>query len=283
MTPEAMLAHHARSFAPAARLLARKDHAIVARLYALCRTVDDLADTVGGPQVQARLTALAVDLRGGGGSDPLAIEARALFTGRPAGLAACARLVDTIALDTGATCIGDDAALDSYCMGVAGTVGIMVCALFDVAPQWHSRAADLGKAMQLTNICRDVIDDAKAGRRYLPYQLCAHAPDAIADGKSDARDDVRRGVAQLLTRADALYASGRSGLPALPLRLRLAVAAAASMYAGIGTELRARSCVPGRGRAFVPAWRKLLLVAHGVTSDLRLRNPVASGKYHAAP
>lgn len=283
MTPEAMLAHHARSFAPAARLLARKDHANVARLYALCRTVDDLADTVGGPQVQARLTALAVDLRGGRGSDPLAIEARTLFTGRPAGLAACARLVDTIALDTGATCIADDAALDSYCMGVAGTVGIMVCALFDVAPQWHSRAADLGKAMQLTNICRDVIDDAKAGRRYLPYHLCAHAPDAIADGKSDARDDVRRAVAQLLTRADALYASGRSGLPALPLRLRLAVAAAASMYAGIGTELRARSCDPGRGRAFVPAWRKLRLVVHGVTSDLRLRNPVASGKYHAAP
>ncbi len=283
MTPEAMLAHHARSFAPAARLLARKDHANVARLYALCRTVDDLADTVGGPQVQARLTALAVDLRGGGGSDPLAIEARALLTGRPAGLASFARLVDTIALDTGATCIANDAALDSYCMGVAGTVGIMVCALFDVAPQWHSRAADLGKAMQLTNICRDVIDDAEAGRRYLPYHLCAHAPDAIAAGKSDARDDVRRAVAELLTRADALYASGRIGLPALPLRLRLAVAAAASMYAGIGTELRARSCDPGRGRAFVPAWRKLLLVVHGVTSDLRLRNPVASGKYHAAP
>lgn len=283
MTPEAMLAHHARSFAPAARLLARKDHADVALLYALCRTVDDLADTVGGPQVQARLTALAVDLRGGGGSDPLAIEARALFTGRPAELAACARLVDTIALDTGATCIGDDAALDSYCMGVAGTVGVMVCALFDVAQQWHSRAADLGKAMQLTNICRDVIDDAKAGRRYLPYHLCAHAPDAIADGKSDALDDVRRAIAELLTRSDALYASGRSGLPALPLRLRLAVAAAASMYAGIGTELRARSCDPGGGRAFVPVWRKLLLVVHGVTSDLRLRNPVASGKYHAAP
>lgn len=283
MTPEAMLAHHARSFAPAARLLARKDHANVARLYALCRTVDDLADTVGGPDIQARLAALAAGLRAGSGSDPLATEARALFAGRPDGLASFARLVDTIALDTGATCIADDTALDCYCMGVAGTVGIMVCALFDVAPQWHSRAADLGKAMQLTNICRDVIDDAKAGRRYLPYNLCAHAPDMIAADALGANDDVRRAVAELLTRADALYASGRIGLPALPLRLRLAVAAAASMYAGIGSELRARSCDPGLGRAVVPAWRKLLLVVHGVTSDLRLRNPVVPGKYHAAP
>ena len=281
MTPEAMLAHHARSFSPAARLLSRVDRARVARLYALCRTVDDMADTVGGPQVQARLIRLAADLRTGIGSDPLGMEARALFSGRPEALSGFAQLVETVAQDTGATCIADDAGLDAYCMGVAGTVGIMVCALFDVAPQWHARAADLGKAMQLTNICRDVVEDARAGRRYLPLEICPHTPDVIARG--EANDDVRRTVAELLTRADALYRSGRSGLPALPLRLRLAVSAAAAMYEGIGTELQARSCDPGLGRAFVPAWRKALLVGRGVIVDLPRRNPVASGQYHAAP
>lgn len=283
MTPEAMLAHHARSFAPAARLLARKDYAMVARLYALCRTVDDLADTIGGPQVKARLMVLAADLRAGGGADPLAMEARALFDGRPAGLAAYVRLVETVAQDTGVTCIVDDAALDSYCIGVAGTVGVMVCSLFDVAPRWHARAADLGKAMQLTNICRDVIDDAKAGRRYLPYDLCPHTPDTIATGTPETRTDVCAAVAELLARADTLYAAGRTGLPALPLRLRLAVSAAAAMYAGIGAELRARSCDPALGRAFVPTRRKLLLVFRGVITDLRPRYRAASGQYHAAP
>ena len=68
MTPEDILSNHARSFAPAARALSRADRGRVARLYALCRTVDDLADTIGGPQVAARLTRLADDLRCGAGS-----------------------------------------------------------------------------------------------------------------------------------------------------------------------------------------------------------------------
>lgn len=285
MTPEAMLTHHARSFAPAARLLARDDHARVARLYALCRTVDDLADTVGGAAVAARLAALAKDLAdgGGGGRDPLAIEARALFASHPDGLASFAHLVTTVAGDTGPTCLADEAALDAYCTGVAGTVGVMVCTLFDVAPRWHKAATDLGRAMQLTNICRDVAEDARAGRRYLPYSLCPHSPAAIVSGDASAGADVRRAVAQLLARADTLYASGNTGLPALPLRLRLAVTAAAAMYAGIGEELRARSCDPSLGRAFVPGWRKALLVAQAVGSTLRPGRSVPGKRSHAAP
>jgi len=282
MTPEAMLDHHARSFAPAARMLPPADHARIAELYALCRTVDDLADTVGGLQVQARLTGLAAELRGGDGSDPLAAKARALFTGRPDGLAHFARLVETVAGDTGATCLADEAALDRYCMGVAGTVGVMVCALFDIPARWHVHAADLGKAMQLTNICRDVFDDAEAGRRYLPLTLCPHEPSAIVAAAPDTRRDVVRAVATLLARSDTLYASGRMGLPALPLRLRLAVAAAASMYAGIGAELRTRSCDPLTDRVFVPRWRKLLLAAHGVTAHIRPGRAAKPGRHHAA-
>lgn len=283
MTPEEILSHHARSFAPAARALSRADRGRIARLYALCRTVDDLADTVGGPQVAARLNQLARDLRSGAGADPLAVEARALFAGRPHGFENFALLVDTVAADTGGTCLDTDAALDRYCMGVAGTVGIMVCDLFDIDPQWHARAADLGKAMQLTNICRDVVADAQVGRRYLPYTLCPHGPDAIASGTPAARADMRRAVADLLDRADGLYASGRAGLPALPLRLRLAVTAAAAMYAGIGDELRALSCDPASGRVFVPVWRKAWLVAGGLASDLRPRATTTGGRHHAAP
>ncbi|MEI4231889.1 phytoene/squalene synthase family protein [Roseovarius sp. D22-M7] len=281
MTPEAILARHARSFAPAARILPPADRRRIARLYALCRTVDDLADTVGGPKVQARLTRLAHELRSKNNGDPLAAEACALFDARPEGLASFAQLVDTVAQDTGATRIADEAALEQYCMGVAGTVGVMVCTLFDIRARWHPAAADLGKAMQLTNICRDVAEDAQAGRRYLPYTLCPHDAHAIVEGDPDTRTDVAQAVATLLARADTLYASGRAGLPALPLRLRLAVAAAASMYAGIGTELRARSCDPCAGRVFVPRWRKLLLAAQGVTAHAAPSRSANAGRHHA--
>ncbi|MCA1774076.1 MAG: squalene/phytoene synthase family protein [Loktanella sp.] len=281
MTPKEMLSHHARSFAPAARLLSTGDYAKVARLYALCRTVDDLADTVGGPEVRARLTTLSDELRAGQGQDPLFDEANALFAGRPEGLAAYALLVETIAQDTGETCLADDTALDRYCMGVAGTVGVMVCSLFDVPLMWHSHAAALGKAMQLTNICRDVMDDARQGRRYLPFSLCPQTPAAIASWLPGARDDTRSAVQELLSRAEVLYATGRAGLPALPLRLRLAVTAAAAMYEGIGSELRARSCDPAKGRAYVPRWRKVVLAARGLIVDIGKRDR-ASGQQNAA-
>jgi phytoene synthase len=232
--------------------------------------------------VQARLTALAAELRGGIAADPLAIEAQALFDARPDGLMSFARLVETVADDTGPICLDDEAALDRYCMGVAGTVGVMVCALFDIPALWHANAADLGKAMQLTNISRDVVDDAQIGRRYLPHTLCPHTPDAIRAAAPRTRRDVADAVEVVLARADTLYASGRAGLPALPLRLRLAVAAAASMYAGIGAELRARSCDPFAGRVYVPRWRKLRLAANGVVAHIRPGRGTTTEQHHVA-
>ena len=281
MSPQDVMTRHARSFAPAARLLAAGDRARIARLYALCRTVDDLADTVGGPDAATRLARLAQELEATGGRDPVASEARALFAGRDGGLAAFRHLVETAAQDTGETRIADDAELDTYCHGVAGTVGLMVCALFDIPPRWHPAAADLGKAMQLTNICRDVLADAEAGRRYLPATLCPHDPDAIiraAEAEGKVAADLRIGVAHVLTRADTLYASGLSGLPALPLRLRLAVAAAARMYAGIGDGLRARQCDALQGRVYVPAGRKVRLASAGILSAMW---PAARGQGRA--
>lgn len=269
MTPERVMARHARSFAPASRLLARDDRNRVARLYALCRTVDDLADEHGGQGGKERLERLVIALDGRDRHDPIVREARDLFIGRPDGLAALALLVETAAADTGPTCLADDADLDRYCMGVAGSVGLMMCALFAVPRRWHPAAIDLGKAMQLTNICRDVAADACAGRRYLPKTLCPHRPAAIAAGAPGAIADARVAIARLLDRADGLYRFGRAGLDALPPRLRLAVAAAAAMYAGIGTELRQRDCDPTLGRAIVPVHRKASLAVAAVLGQIR--------------
>lgn len=267
MTPQDLMTHHARSFAPAARFLSTQDRARIAQLYALCRTVDDLADTVGGPDVAAQLANLAKTLEDGQSREPLVTEARTLFAGRHAGLIAFRRLVETVVEDTGNTLIADEDALDDYCFGVAGTVGLMVCELFDISPRWHPAAVDLGKAMQLTNICRDVLADAQVGRRYLPATLCPYSPAEIVDAASEMTQvnvNIRFSVDQLLTQAATFYASGRGGLHALPIRLRLAVAAATQMYAGIGDRLRARSCDPLQGRVHVPASKKLLLASAGV-------------------
>lgn len=282
MTPQDIMARHARSFAPAARLLAQRDRLLVARLYALCRTIDDIADDIGGPVGQGRLQNVYDDLGKENPRDPLAVEAQDLFQGQPAGLAALAELVRTAAADTGDTCIVDAAALDSYCMGVAGTVGVMICAIFGVDDVHHAKAADLGKAMQLTNICRDVAEDAAIGRRYLPHSQCPYSPQDIAAGLPAALIAAEATMADLLDQADVLYLSGRSALAVLPWRLRLAVASAAAMYQGIGSMLRERQFKPLAGRAYVPNGRKVRLASGAVLQELARMRKLAVGSYRVS-
>jgi len=256
---EAILSHHARSFAPAARLLRRADRLRVARLYALCRIVDDLADEDGSASAVQRLAIIAHALQTSSVQDPIASEARLLFEGRGTGFRAFSDLVGGVRGDLGQVEIADMAALDAYTQSVAGTVGIMMASLFDVPGVHHTQAADLGKAMQLTNICRDVAEDAAAGRRYLPATLCPWTPADIAAPNAAVRADIKRAVGVLLVHADELYVSGQRGLAALPPRVRLAVAIASTLYRGINGVLRERDCDPTAGRVHVPTVRKLRL------------------------
>ena len=280
MTPEAIMKHHARSFAPAARLLAKRDRLIIARIYALCRTIDDIADEIGGSIGQDQLQIFYDDLVSSQPQDVLAIEAHDIFRGQPLGLAALAELVRTAAADTWNTCIVNSDELDLYCMGVAGTVGIMICSIFEVEEVFHTKASDLGKAMQLTNICRDVLEDARIGRRYLPYTLCPFSPKDIATGDPQAIAAAELAMADLLYQADNLYLSGRSALAALPFRLRLSVSAAAAMYEGIGTQLRSRNYQPLAGRAYVPKGRKITLAVRAIIYEIVQRHKLSDKSDH---
>ena len=273
---KAIMSHHARSFAPAARLLPAKDWARVARLYALCRIVDDLADEDGGPEAIARLGRMETELFNADTTDPVAREARELFDGRAEGLDAFSHLVWGVRLDLEPVLIADEPELMNYCQAVAGTVGIMVCALFDVPPAYHRQASALGRAMQLTNICRDVLEDAERGRRYLPETICPLAPVKIAGASADTRVMVRAATTELLEKAEALYAEGAGGYHALPFRLRLAVVMAAVLYRGIGRELRARGADPLAGRVRLRKSRKVRLALTGLPQVLAPSQPGAS-------
>lgn len=279
---KAIMAHHARSFAPAARLLPARDWARVARLYALCRIVDDLADEDGGPEAVDRLGRMETELLDPLTVDPVAQEAQALFEGKPGGLEAFAHLVWGVKLDLEPVLIADEAELMRYCEAVAGTVGIMVCALFDVPQSHHEQAAALGRAMQLTNICRDVLEDAERARRYLPATLCPLTPAEIARGSRETRAVVIDTTRNLLCWADRLYVAGADGYHALPFRLRLAVVTAASLYRGIGVELRDRGADPLAGRVRLRKWRKMRLAASGLPQVFKPSRPeTRPGKVHA--
>ncbi|KQI70245.1 phytoene synthase [Loktanella sp. 3ANDIMAR09] len=128
----------------------------------------------------------------------------------------------------------------AYSARVASAVGAMMCVLMRVrCADTLARACDLGVAMQLTNIARDVGEDARAGRIYLPTDwLAGHDMDAdafLADPRPTPQ--VRAMTKALLREADHLYRRSEAGISGLPRQARLGIWAARLIYAGIGGQV----------------------------------------------
>lgn len=156
--------------------------------------------------------------------------------------------------------------LFQYCYRVAGCVGLIMTHIMKLSSDKALRhACDLGVAMQLTNIARDVAEDAGMGRVYFPGEWLDQVgvtPDAIL--KEDNRIELVGLVERLLREADRRYASAREGLKYLPLRAAFAVATAASVYSEIGTLVRERGAAAWETRSIVGKTRKLYALARGV-------------------
>jgi phytoene synthase len=163
----------------------------------------------------------------------------------------------------------------AYCWHVAGVVGVMmarVMGVFDA--QVLRRAQDLGLAFQLTNISRDVVEDAENGRVYLPADWLIEAgleptPEAVADPKN--REAVHAVTARLLAVAEPYYDSARVGLRGLPFRSSMAIAAARGVYREIGRKVIRRGPGVWTGRVSVGKTMKLWLFGRSVLIALWTR------------
>jgi phytoene synthase len=149
-----------------------------------------------------------------------------------------------------------------YCYHVAGVVGVMMAHVMGARGEdTLDRAADLGIAFQMTNIARDVVDDAGAGRVYLPGDWLREAgvpPGEV--GRPERRAAVHGVATRLLDEAERYYASAEVGLARLPFRSAWAVAAARRVYRGIGRIVRARGTRAWERRVSTGRVRKLALV-----------------------
>jgi phytoene synthase len=149
-----------------------------------------------------------------------------------------------------------------YCYHVAGVVGVMMAYIMGVRDEATlDRATDLGLAFQLTNICRDVIEDAEVRRVYLPHDWLAEAGVPIERiSNLDHREGVFEVVRRILTEADRYYASSWLGISQLSTRSAWAVAAANAVYSDIGRLILARGPRAWDGRTSSSKARKLSLV-----------------------
>ena len=191
------------------------------------------------------------------------------------------QLLDGLISDLGHQAIADEPSLIRYAYLVAGTVGLMVCDVLDVDDPVACKAAiNLGIAMQLTNIARDVHEDAVAGRRYLPATWWDAAPADIAAPSPDMQRNGAAAVLRLLNLADGYYASAQCGFAFLPLSSRIGLAVAARVYRGIGAELRRRGGAFHQGRVYVPRWRKAVLTVAAIVSLASPNKPIADLNLH---
>jgi phytoene synthase len=254
-----------RSFALASLFLPNRVRAPATALYAFCRAADDAID-LSDDQADA-LAALRTRLD-------------AIYAGRPGdavdrAFAAVVEdfdlpralpeaLLEGFAWDVEARRYDDLPSLLGYAMRVAGTVGVMMALLMGTRDAaMLSAACDLGCAMQLTNIARDVGEDARAGRLYLPLSwLRAEGidPEAwLAD--PHFTPGVGRIVARLLAEAGRLYARAEPGIARLPARCRPAIRAARLLYGGIGEAVAQAGHDSVSARAVVPMPAKLALLS----------------------
>ena len=162
--------------------------------------------------------------------------------------------------------------LQAYAVRVAGTVGAMMALLMDVrTPEALARACDLGIGMQLTNIARDVGEDARAGRLYLPLEWLQeegiNSEGFLNDPRFDSR--IARVIARLLAAADEAYQRARDGVTALPADCRPGIDAAGRLYAEIGRQVERQQLDSVSCRAVVSGRRKLRVALPALTAVLR--------------
>lgn len=273
-----------RTFHAASRVLPRKVADPAIALYAFCRLADDAVDlgddrSAAVARLRARLDAI---YRGRPGAHPAdrAFAAVVVHFAIPRALPEA--LLEGLQWDAQVRRYETLDDLYAYAARVAGSVGAMMTLVMGPrAPDVLARACDLGVAMQLTNIARDIGEDARAGRLYLPLQWMRDAgvdPEAwLAQPSFSAEIAV---IAQrLLDAADVLYTRAGVGIAHLPLSCRPGIHAASALYAEIGRAVERAGCDSVSQRAVVTASRKCSVLARRLAFD----GPRATGVAHATP
>lgn len=261
----ALLARGSKSFSAASTLLPRDVRDAATVFYAFCRVADDAIDESDDPQAVAKLEVrLRAVYAGKPAPDPVDRALADLVNERRVPEELLFALVEGFAWDREGRRYETISELRGYAARVAGSVGAVMTILMGVrTPSALARACDLGVAMQLTNIARDVGEDARNGRIYLPsdwLQDAAVDAEALIRGPRSS-PELGTVVARTLLAAESLYARSELGILELPADCRASIWAARLIYADIGRVVAANAYDTVSQRAVVSVPRKLALLA----------------------
>lgn len=264
-----------KSFAAASLIFGQKDRVAASLLYGWCRYCDDTID-VGSERAPSREALLNI-------LDRLKEKTRLAFDGvcqnEPVFEAMrhisreyripkhyAEELLEGMAMDIRCQTYETLDDLLLYCYRVAGVVGLMMSHIMGIRSEAALRhASDMGSAMQLTNIARDVYDDAAMGRVYLPIRWLREAGvNTNQIGQPSQAVGLAVVAQRLLIEAECFYRSGDAGLIYLRFRPACAVAGARYVYSAIGKEVVRRKESAWNSRVWIPSWKKALFLLKGV-------------------
>jgi phytoene synthase len=254
---------HARHFYYAFLFMSPGRRRAIHAVYAFCQRADQTVDEAAEPGIKRqRLDALRRDLdQLDRAEDPMLVALRDTLARFPIRTELLYHLLDGMEMDLGAADYATFAELERYCWRVASVVGLMSIEIFGYRdPRVRPFAETLGLAMQLTNVARDVAEDAAEGRIYLP------ADERARHGVS-ARDLVSRrfhpGVRALMEefcgRADRLYDEAFALLPPGERAAMRPALIMAALYRRLLVEIRNRDYDVLQGKVRYPLWRKLAI------------------------
>ncbi|MEP7296817.1 MAG: phytoene/squalene synthase family protein [Burkholderiales bacterium] len=268
-TCRASLRNGSKTFLAASLLLPRDVHEPASALYAFCRLADDAVDATGDRRdaVERLRERLRLAYAGTPQDEPTDRALAVVVAQHHIPAALFDGLLEGFEWDLQGRRYDTLDALHDYAARVAGTVGAMMALLMKVrSAEGLARACDLGVAMQLSNIARDVGEDARMGRLYLPRDWMAEAgldPDAWL-AKPVFSPELGSVVQRVLDAAELLYERVDAGVARLPLACRPGINAARFMYAAIGHEVARRGHDSVSARARVSGARKVWLLLRSV-------------------
>ena len=265
-----------KSFYWASFFLPKKNRIAASRLYSICRYLDDVADN-SKLDTSSQIKNIFNQIKENESS-----EINVFFKKNNINLGILKDLIDGLISDQQNVRVTDEKELIDYSYKVAGTVGLMMLPIINTKDaEARKHAIDLGIAMQLTNIARDVYEDAKMNRLYLPKEWLGQVSVSdLIDNKLDHQKKrlIELSIKNLVELSDKFYANGFSGMKFIPLRTRLAIFFAAKIYKGIGEKIKSGGYVYKLERIYLNKLEKLWITVISIPEFLFLKNIFKSYK-----
>ena len=259
-----ILKKNGKSFYWAGQLLPKKYLIRCAELYSFCRLLDDIADSKIKADNLSKLKNI-LDLIKKDDYHKLKnykINIPDYLKKSELAKAKIIDLIDGLIFDQKQVRIKNERELILYCYRVAGTVGVLMCIALDCKEKKsHDFAIDLGIAMQLTNILRDIKEDAEMNRRYLPGNFVKNlTPKQIINISQNIKHKdhliVQEAIKKILHLSNLYYKSGNAGLFFLKFQFKIVIAIASNIYRQIGVKLKNKSYNWYEGRIFTTIYEK---------------------------